>query len=120
MSHALANHPSLIVKQRKRAYRKIGPFTLSAEGGLVLAQARPVGRVARLDGHSPPAGRASGMVRINPDPFAQFKARPDGRAFAFLAGDISVDVDVDVDVDAKGREHRTQAISSATAIDCPA
>lgn len=60
------------------------------------------------------------MTRINPDPLTQCKARSDGRAFAFLAGDISVDVDVDVDVDAKGREHRAQAISSVTAIDCPA
>lgn len=48
VSHAVANDPSLITKQRKRAYRKIGPFTLSAEGGRVLTQARPVGRVARL------------------------------------------------------------------------
>lgn len=56
VSHAVANDPSLITKQRKRAYRKIGPFTLSAEGGRVLTQARPVGRVARLDGHSPPTG----------------------------------------------------------------
>ena len=40
----VANDPSLIVKQSKRAYRKIGPFTLSTKGGPILTQARSAGR----------------------------------------------------------------------------
>lgn len=74
VSHVVANDPSLITKQSKRAYRKTGPFTLPTKGGPVLIQARPAGRVVRLDGHRPPTGQASGMARLNPDPFAQFKS----------------------------------------------
>lgn len=51
-------------------------------GGAVRALVRQAGRIARLDGQGPPAGRAPWMARVNPDPAFRFKNRPDGRFFA--------------------------------------
>ncbi|WP_231504399.1 hypothetical protein, partial [Aeromonas dhakensis] len=45
-------------------------------GGLVRALVRQAGRTARLDGQRPPAGRAPGMARVNPDPSSDVKTDP--------------------------------------------
>ena len=51
-------------------------------GGAVRALVRQAGRIVRLDGQRPPAGRAPWMARVNPDPACRLKNRPDGRFFA--------------------------------------
>ncbi len=42
-------------------------------GGSVQALVREAGRIARMDGQRPFAGRAPGTARVNPDPFSDVK-----------------------------------------------
>ena len=42
-------------------------------GGSVRALVREAGRIARMDGQRPFAGRAPGTARVNPDPFSDVK-----------------------------------------------
>ena len=53
---------------KQKALSQDGAFFFPVAGNLVSTRYRQAGGLARLDSRRLPAGRAPGMVRVNPDP----------------------------------------------------
>jgi hypothetical protein len=74
----VVNHSLLTASKRPR--RKTGPLLYPMMAAW-FEPCRQAGRIARLDGQRPPAGRAPGWREVNPDPAYRLKNRPQGRFF---------------------------------------